>query len=139
MAYEANLGHTMGHTEKAIKGEISITNSRGRIRLRWRHEGERYSFNLPYTYLPENMHHATIKVAEIKLDIMKRCFDISLEKYKPQEIKQAVLPPIKVAIPIPAIAFLYDLSDKFKDWTKNIRNINIDHSIDYHGIYRVLL
>ena len=70
---------------------------------------------------------------------MKGCFDTSLEKYKPQEIKPAVLTPVKVATPIPTIAFLHDLSDKFKDWTKNIRNINIDHSIDYHGIYRVLL
>lgn len=125
--------------KKAPKGEISIENFRGKIRLRWKYNGTRYPLNLPYTYSPENMHHATVKVAEIKLDILKGCFDTTLEKYKPQEIKPAVLPPIKAAPLIPTIVFLNDLSDKFKDWTKNIRNINIDHSVDYYGIYRVLL
>ncbi len=84
------------------------------------------------------MHYATIKVAEINLDMMKGCFDTTLAKYKHQEIKPAVLFPVKVATPAQTIIFLNELADKFKDWTKNIRNINIDHSIDYHGIYKVL-
>jgi len=54
----------MGHKSKTPKGEISITNSKGRITLRWLYTGERYSFNLSYAYQPENMHHAAIKVAE---------------------------------------------------------------------------
>jgi integrase len=129
----------MGHTKKPIKGEITIENNKGRIRLRWRYNGVRYPLSLPYDYTPENMHHATVKVAEIKLDMMKGCFDTTLEKYKPQAIKPVVLPPIKITTPIPAVIFLNDLSDKFKDWTKNIRSINIDHSTDYYGIYKVLL
>lgn len=72
----------MGHKLKTPKGEISITNSRDRIRLRWRFEGERYSLNLPFTYHDANYHHANIKVAEIKLDIMKGCFDTTLQKYE---------------------------------------------------------
>ena len=72
----------MGQPQKAPKGEISITNFEGRIRLRWRLNGERYSFNLPFAYCPENMHYATVKVAEIKLNIMKGSFDSTLDKYR---------------------------------------------------------
>ena len=70
----------MGHTKKVPKGEISISSSRGWIRLRWRFGGERFSLNLPYRYLPENLHHGAVKATEIKLDIMKGCFDPTLEK-----------------------------------------------------------
>jgi hypothetical protein len=58
----------MGQKPKTPKGEISITNFEGRVRLRWRYAGKRYSLNLPYAYLPENLQNASIKVAEIKLD-----------------------------------------------------------------------
>jgi integrase len=76
----------MGQKLKSSKGEISITNFQGRIRLRWRYAGERYSLNLPHAYLPENLHHGTVKATEIRLDIIKGCFDPSLEKYKPEVI-----------------------------------------------------
>ncbi|RBL93344.1 tyrosine-type recombinase/integrase [Chitinophaga flava] len=130
----------MGHIQKAPKGEIAIENNKGRIRLRWRYNGKRYPLSLPYAYSPENMHYATIKVAEIELDMMKGCFDTSLEKYKPQKPKPvALLPEKKTLPPNPVVTSLHELSDKFKDWTKNIRNINIDHSVDYYGLYRVLV
>jgi len=57
----------MGQKLKAPKGEISVTNCQGRIRLRWRYAGERYSLNLPFAYEPENMYYAAVKVTEIKL------------------------------------------------------------------------
>ncbi|WP_142684450.1 Arm DNA-binding domain-containing protein [Chitinophaga polysaccharea] len=85
----------MGIKPKSPRGEINIENYRGRIRLRWRYNGKRYLLNLPYAYSPENMHHATVKVAEIELDIMKGCFDTSLEKYKPQKIKPVTVLPEK--------------------------------------------
>ncbi|SFW77268.1 hypothetical protein SAMN05661012_04494 [Chitinophaga sancti] len=50
------MGIRMGITSKAPKGEISIENFRGEIRLRRRYVGKRYSLTLPYTYAPENMH-----------------------------------------------------------------------------------
>jgi integrase len=40
----------MGSTKKSTKGEISIDNNKGRIRLRWRFEGERYPLNSLYDY-----------------------------------------------------------------------------------------
>lgn len=76
----------MGQKPKTPKGEISITNFEGRVRLRWRYAGKRYSLNLPYAYLPENLQNASIKVAEIKLDMLKGIFDTSLQKYKTIDI-----------------------------------------------------
>jgi hypothetical protein len=66
---------TTGVRIKTSKGEISISNFEERIRLKWRYAGERYSLNLPYAYLPENLHQGAIKDTEIKLDILKGCFD----------------------------------------------------------------
>jgi len=63
------LGH---NTSQTPKGEISIANNRGRIKLRWRFEGERYSLSLPFAYHQDYFHQAKVKVAEIKLDMMKR-------------------------------------------------------------------
>lgn len=123
----------MGHTLKTPKGEISITNYRGRIRLRWRYAGERYSFNLPFAYQPENMHLATIKATEIKLDIIKGCFDSSLKKYeyqaapKPIKSKSGHLEVLEVAKSF----YLHELAPKFTDWGKHIRNIDVDNSSDY--------
>ncbi|SEW35718.1 integrase [Chitinophaga sp. YR573] len=128
----------MGYTKKGKKGEISISNHRGRIMLRWRYNGERYPLSLPYDYCPENMHHATLKVAEINLDIMKGCFDTSLEKYKPEKPKPAILLPLEEEISPPTVIYLNSLTSKFNDWTKQIRNMNIDLSVDYLGIRKML-
>jgi integrase len=128
----------MGYKEKSSKGEISIENHRGRIRLRWRYWGTRFQLALPYAYSSDNMHHATIKVAEIKLDILKGCFDPSLEKYKPEVVIPVAPILLEPVIPEQSIIYLNDLASKFNDWTKNIRNANIDHSIDYLGVRRVL-
>lgn len=127
----------MGQTLKSRRGEISITDFQGRIRLRWRVNGHRYSLNLPFAYAPENLHYATVKVAEIKLDILKGSFDNTLERYKP-----------KIETPVPVIKnkilaetkelYLSDLADKFSEWTAQIKNVNIDHSIDYFGVHRVI-
>ncbi len=124
----------MGHKLKAPKGEISVTNSKGRIRLRWRHSGERYSLNLPFAFQPENIHYASVKVAEIKLDILKGCFDVTLKKYEfPTSLKPVKAKP-KQAEPVALIEkvlFLHELAAKFNDWGKNIRNIDVDNAIDY--------
>jgi len=127
----------MGYSKKAKKGEISITSHRGRIMLRWRYNGIRYPLSLPYDFCPENMHHATIKVAEIKLDIMKGCFDPTLAKYKPEP----TLKPLPNTIPIvekQQIISIHELVPKFNDWGKNIRNVDVDKSIDYLYLRKIL-
>lgn len=132
----------MGLKKKSRKGEISIENNNGRIRLRWRVSGERFSLNLPFDYLPENMHHATIKVAEIKLDLAKGCFDATLEKYSPkietlQVNKAEIIVPANTQVDnLPVL--LGDLVKDFNNWAKNIRNVDIDNVVDYLYLRRVL-
>ncbi|CAL1517839.1 site-specific integrase [Chitinophaga sp. MM2321] len=133
------MGHKMGHKSKNLPGEISITNHKGRIRLRWRVNTERYSLNLPYSYTDSNLHHATVKVTEIKLDILKGCFDPSLEKYK-EEIR-LLKPKKQVEQPKEATSkheLLKQLVPRFNFWTKHIRNIDIDNSFDYLYTRRLL-
>lgn len=104
----------MGHTSKTPKGEISITNSRGRIRLRWRCEGERFSLNLPYAFQSSNFHHANIKVAEIKLDMMKGCFDTTLQKYNQAAAhKQQKDKKEPVFNPVPVLKTIDQLAERF--------------------------
>lgn len=127
----------MGQSSKTAKGEISVSNYEGRIRLRWRYGGQRYSLNLPYPYSNENLHHATVKVAEIKLDILKGEFDTSLVKYKPKIEKEVAVLPLTKSY---ASAITDDIVVKFKIWAKQVRSIDLDteSSIDYYGVYRVL-
>jgi len=127
----------MGQLEKTSKGEISISNYEGRIRLRWRFGNQRYSLNLPYPYSTENLHHATVKVAEIKLDILKGEFDTSLVKYKPKVIEKVFISP---RVKPQTVKITDDIVDKFKVWAKQVRDIDLDteSSIDYYGVYRVL-
>lgn len=129
----------MGLKNKARKGEISIGNNNGRIRLRWRHLGERYYLNLPYDYLPENLHYATIKVTEIKLDILKGSFDTTLKKYKPtDDIKRKSLETSSFTYERAKIQLLHELSAFFTEWTISIRNIDIENSFDYLYLRKVL-
>jgi integrase len=129
----------MGHTNKVPKGEISISSSRGWIRLRWRYGGERFSLNLPYRYSPEYMHHATIKVTEIKLDMLKGCFDTTLEKYKaitaptPAIMSQPVIqePKEEAITKTQAAILLKDLIPKFNFWATAIRNIDVENTTYY--------
>jgi integrase len=124
----------MGLKSKTRKGDISIGNNNGRIRLRWRYAGERYSLNLPYVYLPENMYHAAIKAAEIKLDIAKGCFDPSLEKYNPVLLMlsqpKAEMAPTHKRSDEDTVSII-DLVQYFNDWGTNVRNIDVDRTTYY--------
>lgn len=128
--------------KKTAKGQITIENFRGRIRLRWRYQGERFTLSLPYAYLPENLHYGAVKATEIKLDTMKGSFDLTLEKYKPVLIVKPVafkpveIPANKEETQTPT--FLNDLVAKFNDWVKNIRNVDVENSIDYLYTRRLL-
>lgn len=128
--------------KKTTKGEIGIENFRGRIRLRWRHLGERFTLSLPYSYLPENLHHGTVKATEIKLDILKGCFDPTLEKYKPAPIvKPEALKPVEIPANIEKTqspTLLHNLVTHFNDWCINIRNVDVENSIDYLYTRRLL-
>lgn len=134
----------MGHKSKTPKGEISITNYKGRMRLRWRYNGTRYSLNLPNAYSRENLPAAGLKSAEIKLDLLKGCFDTSLVKYKneaivevePTKITKASKPQTKQAEK--QNLSLSSLVPDFKYWTKNIKSVDIENSVDYLSMRNLL-
>ncbi|NLR58151.1 tyrosine-type recombinase/integrase [Chitinophaga polysaccharea] len=144
----------MGPTKKSNKGEISIEDHRGKIRLRWRYNGVRYPLNLPYAYTAENMHHATVKIAEIKLDILKGCFDPTLEKYR--EVPSQSLPIRKPArqkgSPIQQNGSqvdrgnqddnypinIKDLLSLFVYWVINIKSVDIENTSYYFNAKRLL-
>lgn len=85
------------------------------------------------------MHHATIKVAEIKLDILDGCFDTTLEKYKaisatqpqPARPQQPVIqePKEETIKKTEAVIVLKDLIPKFNIWANTIRNIDVENIV----------
>src|ERR1700744_4840765 len=72
----------MGQRNKTSKGEVSITNADGQIRLRWRHNGDRYSLNLPSSFTDSKLPRATITAMQIKRDMLRGVFDTTLTKYR---------------------------------------------------------
>lgn len=143
-----NLGLRMGLKQKTKKGEISIINNHGSIRLRWRHKGHRYTLHLPLIYSQENLSLATIKAAEIKLDILKGYFDTSLKKYndidtsEPNLVETITNRVVETQKPAPMATrtptYLNSLVSDFIYWTKNIKNIELDKSIDYTTVKNTL-
>lgn len=69
----------MNESRKA-KGAVSISEDRGRIRLRWRYEGKRYSIN--YSFVSTiNMLAAKKLALKIEQDMVLAEFDVTLVKY----------------------------------------------------------
>ena len=62
----------MGH--KFSKGSVSITEYKGRIRLRWRHQQKRYSLNLSI-WNQLNLLQAKKTALQIEQDIITNNFD----------------------------------------------------------------
>jgi integrase len=92
---------------------------------------------MPHAFMPENLHMATVKIAEIKLDIIKGCFDTSLEKYKAiSEPKVQVASSSHGQITKPI--YLHNLTDNFNDWAKNVRNVDVEASVDYLYVRRLM-
>ena len=145
------MGQEMGQITKPKKGKISIENNGGRIRLRWRHEGKRYPLSLPYAYTPENMHYAKVKAAEIKLDIMKGCFDTTLEQYRiptfktpptitGKKVENQPIQTINESIDASnCIIHLRDLQPLFNYWVTNIRSLDLDNTSYYFNAEKLLV
>jgi hypothetical protein len=61
---------------------VNIDNDKGRIRLRWRYNSNRYSLNLQLTYKKTNLSTAKRVACHIEQDVLNNKFDVSLLKYK---------------------------------------------------------
>ncbi|MEO1148075.1 MAG: DUF3596 domain-containing protein, partial [Cyanobacteria bacterium J06638_22] len=66
------------------KGSVSVTSDRGWLRLRWKHQGKRYTMALGMPDSAVNRQIAQAKAGVIYGDVLSGNFDPTLEKYKPQ-------------------------------------------------------
>lgn len=73
---------TKPKTAKAKKGTVSVTADRGRLRLGWRHEGQRYFLFIGLPDSVTNRRVAAAKATQIELDILSGHFDPTLKRYK---------------------------------------------------------
>jgi len=69
---------------KNQKGTVSVENFRGRIRLRWRYQTERFSLSL-FAYSKQNLLQARKTALEIEQDMVLGRFDFTLIKYGAKE------------------------------------------------------
>jgi integrase len=111
----------MGH--KKQKGTVSITQYKGRIRLRWRFDGQRYSLNLG-VYSDLNLIQAKKTVLQIEQDIILGSFDHSLVKYSgKREVKQ----------PTPT-----DFISLFEHWVRNFKQMDCEMHTNYNSTRNIL-
>ena len=83
------FGSRLGH--KSWKGAVSASNYKGRIRLRWRYLGARYSLSLSY-WCDLNLLEAQKVALQIEQDMIVGTFDPTLLKYAPMRgVKKAAL------------------------------------------------
>jgi integrase len=85
-------------TSKTKKGQVAIYSQDGYLRLRWRHEGKRYTIALgllEHDAIAQQL--AAQRANTIQLDILSGNFDDSLLKYKPKKIDS--LPLVVTASP----------------------------------------
>ncbi|MCX6204878.1 MAG: site-specific integrase [Bacteroidetes bacterium] len=106
----------MGH--KSSKGTVSISKYKDRIRLRWRHQSERYSLNLG-AYLKNNLTHARKIAVQIEQDILNNQFDFSLLKYKGEPEKAKVLDKSIVAL--------------FEEWVSDYKQMDCEKHTNYNS------
>ncbi|MCG5060801.1 MAG: tyrosine-type recombinase/integrase [Limnoraphis sp. WC205] len=66
---------------------VSISDNRGRVRLRWTYQGQRYSLNLGLPYTPTYLKVASMTAHRIELDIESGNFDETLDKYRPEHLR----------------------------------------------------
>ena len=92
----------MGH--KNGKGTVRVTEFNGRMRLRWRYAGKRYSLNL-VAFSELNLLQARKVVLQIEQDLILGSFDHTLLKYNGKQANK----PAKTK----------SFTDYFEYWVKN--------------------
>ncbi|MER3433155.1 MAG: site-specific integrase [Leptolyngbya sp. ERB_1_1] len=68
---------------RAAKGTVSIESVKGRLRLCWRYQGQRFYLTLGYPDTAKHHAIARLKANQIQSDLLYERFDPSLAKYKP--------------------------------------------------------
>ena len=133
----------MGH--KNLKGTVSVTNYKQRIRLRWRHQGNRYSLNL-LAYNKVNLLQAKETVWKIEQDIALGQFDSTLQKYNVNTAKTKVtLSPAETPLTVRAdtntrttATPLKSVVEYFEDWTSNYKQMDCNKHCNYNQVRNML-
>jgi len=111
----------MGH--KNSKGNVSLTNYKGRIRLRWRYQSVRYSINL-LSYSKTNLLSAKKTALQIEQDMANEKFDHSLSRYKCES-------NIQVKTEKSIVCY-------FEEWTSDIKQMDCEKHTNYNSLRNML-
>lgn len=106
---------------KKTKGAVSLTDWKGRVRMRWRHLNKRYSLTL-FTNNKKGLLQAKKLALEIESDLFNDRFDATLCKYRGIEPPQEIEPPTKTMV------------EHFEYWVKEYKQMDCDKSVDYYHL-----
>ncbi len=112
--------------QKNQKGTVSIINADGRIRLRWRYQGKRYSLNSGL-YDKINLKAAKKSVLQIELDMLNGQFDDSLVKYG-----------ARVAVVREEKVHQQTIVEHFENWVKEFKQLDCEKNSDYFHLRNTL-
>lgn len=118
-------------TGKNAKGVVSVEVFRGRLRLRFRYAGQRYSLALGLPDSKVNRLAAEQRANSIERDIACGRFDSSLASYKPESVL-SVEPPDIESENIPSILELWEAYTQYK--ASSLK----ESTKGYHAILRKL-
>jgi integrase len=110
---------------KNTKGAVSLTDWKGRVRMRWRYEGKRYSLTL-FPNNKKGLHQAKKLALEIESDLFNDRFDATLCKYKGIELPQPVESPTKT------------MAEHFEHWVSSYKQLDCDRNTDYYHLRNTL-
>jgi integrase len=110
---------------KKTKGAVSLTDWKGRVRMRWRYLDKRYSLTL-FTNNKKGLLQAKKLALEIESDLFNDRFDATLCKYKgiepPQEIEQSTKTMV----------------EHFEYWVREYKQMDCNKNVDYYHLRNTL-
>ncbi len=110
---------------KNTKGAVSLTDWKGRVRMRWRHLNKRYSLTL-FPNNKKGLLQAKKLALEIESDLFNDRFDATLCKYKGIEPPQEIEQPAKTMV------------EQFEHWVKEYKQMDCDKNVDYYHLRNTL-
>jgi integrase len=110
---------------KKTKGAVSLTDWKGRVRMRWRHLNKRYSLTL-FTNNKKGLLQAKKLSLEIESDLYNDQFDTTLYKYR------GIEPALEAEKPTKAMV------EHFEYWVREYRQMDCDKNVDYYHLRNTL-
>ncbi|UBF28861.1 DUF3596 domain-containing protein [Kovacikia minuta CCNUW1] len=108
--------------KKASKGSVQVTESHGRLQLRFRVQGisKRFNLSMGLPDNPTNRKAAEQRARQIELDVASGNFDPTLKKYKPEYSLSIASPDItpKITPKVTPKPTLNELWDKFLEYKR---------------------